>query len=264
MEQNLLEIKNGFNFRDIGGYPTTDGRIIKMHKVVRSGKLSSLSKDDLNYLNDYGVRVDIDFRSPNEQQEYPDKVPSMAKYINDSVFPADETNSTAKDQMRKQAFKEDPEAGYNDMLKSYKDIVLASSAQHAYRVFFDELLANSTDGEAVLFHCTAGKDRTGMGAVYLMSVLGVSDEIIREDYLSSNKHLILNQQNKQKLYHELGPVFLKNIEALTHVYDEYLDTALNIIRAESGNVRNYVERVLKVTPQQQRDLRKIYLTDKEQ
>ena len=99
-----------------------------------------------------------------------------------------------------------------------------------------------------------------MAAVYLMTILGVPDEIIREDYLSSNKHLALNQQNKQKLYHDLGPVFLKNIEALTHVYDEYLDTALNVIRAEAGNVRNYVEQVLKVTPQQQRDLKKIYLT----
>ena len=67
-----------------------------------------------------------------------------------------------------------------------------------------------------------------MGAIYLLSVLGVSDEIIREDYLSSNKHLALNQQNKQKLYQELGPILLKNVELLTHVYDEYLDTALNI------------------------------------
>lgn len=264
MEQHLLEIKNGFNFRDIGGYPTIDGKMIKMHKAVRSGMLNPLSDDDLNYLNEYGIRVDVDFRSPNEQEEYPDKVPSMAKYVNDSVFPSDETNSTAKNQMRKQAFKEDPEAGYHDMLNSYKDIVLAPSAQHAYRIFFDELLANSTDDEAVLFHCTAGKDRTGMGAVYLMTILGVPDEIIREDYLSSNKHLALNQQNKQKLYHDLGPIFLKNVEALTHVYDEYLDTALNVICAEAGNVHNYVEQVLKVTPQQQRDLKQIYLTDNEQ
>lgn len=262
MEQHVLKIKNGFNFRDIGGYPTIDGQIIKMHKAVRSGMLNSLSDDDLGYLNRYGVRVDIDFRSPSEQDEYPDKIPSMAKYVNDSVFPEDETNSTAKNQMRKQAFKEDPEAGYRDMLKSYKDIVLAPSAQHAYRVFFDKLLANSHDNEAVLFHCTAGKDRTGMGAVYLMTVLGVPDKIIREDYLSSNQHLALNQKNKQELYHDFGPIFLKNVEALTHVYDEYLDTALNVIHAEAGSVHHYVEQVLKVTPQQQRDLKKIYLTDK--
>lgn len=262
MEQHLLKIKNGFNFRDIGGYPTMDGRMIKMHKAIRSGMLNPLSEKDLNYLNDYGVRVDVDFRSKDEQENFPDKVPSMAEYVNDSVFPEDETNSTAKAQMRKKAFKEDPEAGYKNMLQSYKDIVLAPSAQHAYRVFFDKLLANTQDNEAVLFHCTAGKDRTGMGAVYLLSVLGVSDEIIREDYLSSNRHLALNQQNKQELYKDLGPIFLKNVESLTHVYDEYLDTALNIIKAEEGSVLNYVENVLKVTPEQQQDLKKIYLTDK--
>ena len=65
--------------------------------------------------------------------------------------------------MRKQAFKEDPEAGYHDMLNSYKDIVLAPSAQHAYRVFFDELLANSADGEAGSFPLYGRKrpDRNG-------------------------------------------------------------------------------------------------------
>jgi len=83
MKQHLLEVKNGFNFRDIGGYPTNDGKMIKMHKAVRSGMLNPLSDDDLNYLNEYGVRVDVDFRSPSEQEEYPDKVPSMAKYVND-------------------------------------------------------------------------------------------------------------------------------------------------------------------------------------
>lgn len=262
MEQNVLNIEKGFNFRDIGGYETQDGKIIKMHKVVRSGMLYTLNEHDLTYLNDYGVRYDIDFRSKEEQKEMPDKIPSKAEYISDPVFPEDETNSTEKAQMRKKAFLEDPNAGYNNMIQSYKDIVIAPSAQKAYRVFFDKLLENDQDDQVVLFHCTAGKDRTGMGAVYLMSILGIPADVIREDYLSSNKHLILNQQNKKQMYQKLGDTFLKNIESLTTVSEEYLDTALNIIKSEYGSIINYLEKVLQVTPQQQADLKKIYLQDK--
>lgn len=261
MKQHQLKIQGGFNFRDLGGYPTKDGQVIKMHKIVRSGKLGQLKKNDLEYLNQYGIRVDIDFRSLKEQRDCPDKVPPLARYVNDPVFQEDETDSTARDQMRKEAFKTDPSTGYHDMLRSYKDIVLNSNSQHAYRIFFDELLANDQDDSGVLFHCTAGKDRTGMGAVYLLSILGVPDEIIRKDYLSSNQYLKINQQQKQDLYRHLGPVFLKNIEAITHVYDEYLDAALNIIKSEFGSVVSYLEQVIKVTPEQQRALKQIYLID---
>lgn len=260
MEQHLLNIQGGLNFRDLGGYPTKDGQVIKMHKVIRSAKLGTLEKQDLDYLNQYGIRVDIDFRSLKEQHDCPDKVPSLARYVNDPVFQEDETDSTARDQMRKEAFKTDPTTGYHDMIRSYKDIVTNPNSQHAYRIFFDELLANDQDDSGVLFHCTAGKDRTGMGAVYLLSLLGVPDEVIRQDYLSSNQYLKVNQQQKQDLYHDLGPTFLKNIEAITHVYDEYLDTALDIIKTEFGNVINYLEQVVKITPKQQRDLKQIYLT----
>ncbi|MGX5378259.1 tyrosine-protein phosphatase [Ligilactobacillus sp. LYQ135] len=261
MAQHLLDIQKGFNFRDIGGYQTTDGKLIKTHKLVRSGMLNQLNEHDLQYLNDYGVRVDIDFRSKEEQEEFPDKVPTKAKYISDSVFPEDETNSTQKNQLRKKIFLEDPNAGYNNMIKSYKDIVLSTSAQKAYRHYFDELLANTQDHEAVLFHCTAGKDRTGMAAVYIMSILGVDQATIRQDYLASNQHLLINQQNKQEMYKDYGEVFLKNIEALTKVCDDYLNTALKIINDEYGSIVQYLQTALKVTPTQQKDLKKIYLVE---
>lgn len=259
MKQHLLDIQQGFNFRDLGGYQTKDGHQVKMHKVVRSGMLNNLNDHDLQYLIDYGVKVDIDFRSIEEQKSMPDKVPTGVRYLSDPVFPKDATKSNEKAALRKKAFLNDPKAGYENMLQSYKDIVLSPSAQHAYRVFFDELLANEKDGEAVLFHCTAGKDRTGMGAVYLLSILGVPDDVIRADYLSSNKHLLLNQQNKQKMYQELGETFLQNIEDLTRVCDEYLDTALDLIKAESGSVVQYLEDKIKVTPAQQAKLKEIYL-----
>ena len=68
LEPFVLNIKNGLNFRDLGGYKTKSGQVIKSRKIIRSARLSELSDDDLQYLTDYGLTTDIDFRSPEEQK----------------------------------------------------------------------------------------------------------------------------------------------------------------------------------------------------
>ena len=114
MKQHLLDIQQGFNFRDLGGYQTKDGHQVKMHKVVRSGMLNNLNDHDLQYLIDYGVKVDIDFRSIEEQESMPDKVPAGVRYLSDPVFPKDATKSNEKAALRKKAFLNDPKAGYEN------------------------------------------------------------------------------------------------------------------------------------------------------
>lgn len=76
MEQKplLLDIKHGFNFRDLGSYETLDGRKIKKHKILRSANLAYLSERDVNYLDDYGLRYDVDFRSISEKEVEPDRI----------------------------------------------------------------------------------------------------------------------------------------------------------------------------------------------
>ena len=59
----LINITNGRNFRELGGYETISGKKIKFHKILRSGHLADLSEDDRSYLTNYGVKYDIDFRS---------------------------------------------------------------------------------------------------------------------------------------------------------------------------------------------------------
>ena len=94
MEPFVLNIKNGLNFRDLGGYKTKSGQVIKSRKIIRSARLSELSDDDLQYLTDYGLTTDIDFRSPEEQAAEPDRYPENTTYHFVPVFPTDETKSS--------------------------------------------------------------------------------------------------------------------------------------------------------------------------
>lgn len=257
----LLNIHHGFNFRDMGGYTTADMHTIKKHKLIRSGKLDELSDRDVRFLSDYGVRFDVDFRSADEKKAEPDRIPTGASYFSLPVFPTDETKVSKTQEDEFKQFALDPHAGYKNMLQTYADMVLQSDAQKAYRQFFDVLLSNPDDGNALLFHCSAGKDRTGMGAVYLMSALGVDMHTIKQDYIAANNYIqtplkqILNHVEKQGANANLQ----QSITDLWTVKEDYLDSALHAIDSNYGDMRNYLHTALDLSTEQVADLQRIYL-----
>lgn len=257
----LLEMKNGFNFRDIGGYQTKDNRTLKYHKLIRSASLAELSPEELVYLDEYGMRHDVDFRSPAECQAAPDLLPENVHYHFMPVFPIDETRSTQKSWEERERYNTDPALGVAEMKSAYADIVLADSARVAYRKFFDVLLANDKENESVLFHCSMGKDRTGMGAVYVLTALGVDEQTIRKDYLASNEYLRpLREINLNKAKQAAKtPYFVANIRSLGRVSNAYLDHALLLIKKEYGSVNDYLRNELMLNDKQLQDLQKIYL-----
>lgn len=260
-EQRILTMEQGINFRELGGYQTKDGHTIKWHKLIRSGSLSDLTATDLTTLDQYGVRYDIDFRSPKEVLDEPDRVPGNAKYVYAPVFNVDETkNSDGQDKMAADLEKH-PASGYRHMLKVCRMVANEQHAKKEYRRFFDNLLANDQPDEALLFHCTAGKDRTGMGAVYLLTALGVDFATIRQDYILTNAASVqridgaVAAAQKQGLSAEA----VASIKALWSVNDDYLDAALAEIKRQSGNLEHYLRTELKLTKQEVTDLRRIYL-----
>lgn len=257
----LLNIHHGFNFRDLGGYQTKAGQTLRAHKLIRSGRLNELSTRDQQYLADYGLAYDVDFRSPQEQSDAPDRVPDGVAYHFDPVFATDETKASIKaEELRRQALAKDPLGGFRNMVNTYADLVLLPSAQKAYRQFFDLLLANDGD-QALLFHCSAGKDRTGMGAVYLLTALGVDPVTVRRDYLASNLYL---GEESERMVNEAratgaGPALIASTRSLGGVANEYLDSALMTIDSNFGSLEHYLSDALQITPAQRRDLRAIYL-----
>ncbi|WP_179394805.1 tyrosine-protein phosphatase [Lacticaseibacillus absianus] len=254
----LLQIHHGFNFRDLGGYQTTDGRTVADHRLVRASKLDQLSDRDQAYLTDYGVTLDVDFRSPEERDTAPDRVPAGAAYHFDPVFPTDETQVTTWAEEQK-TFAFDAQGGYKNMLRTYQDIITNPQSQTAYRKFFDLALANPTG--ALLFHCSAGKDRTGMGAAFVLAALDVPEATIRADYLTTNRYVgpavddVLTQAKAQGANANMQT----SLRDLWIAREEYLDAALATVTAQYGNMRRYLSQALDLTDGEVAQLKRLYL-----
>ena len=263
LTNQLIGITSGRNFRELGGYETMSGKKIKMHKLLRTGNLADLSPFDKQFLTYYGVKYDVDFRSKEEVDNQPDRVPDGVEYIYDPVFSEDLTNSSKSlNDLNKQAH-DDADFGFNHMHYAYEDMIESESAQNAYRKFFEVLLKNDVDGESVIFHCTAGKDRTGFGALLALSALGVPYSTIKKDYLLTNittkdfvdsmiEHARQNGRNEN---------VLQSIRDIQSVRPEYLVHAVKVLNDEYGSINDYLRDVMKLSSVDIMQLRDIYLED---
>ncbi|MFD1417715.1 tyrosine-protein phosphatase [Companilactobacillus keshanensis] len=175
--KRILNLEGAINLRELGGYKTTSGQQIKYNKLLRSGDISNLTPQALNYLKKYGLKYVVDFRSEREQNSWTDQNTNFYKIYSDPIYPLKGNGEKLMN-----AF--DSQQSYLGMI--YQSVLLDKYGQRAYKLFFDLLLENDQPNESLLFHCAAGKDRTGMGAILILKALGVDDETITKDYLLTN------------------------------------------------------------------------------
>ncbi|WP_067474069.1 tyrosine-protein phosphatase [Actinomadura hibisca] len=181
-----LHLARARNLRDVGGYRTSDGRWVRMGVFYRSNKLSDLDSTDLATLAASKVKLVVDLRNGQERWEAPDKLPPGASYKVADLIDLSKGLPTAPDLTlalllalpRLLSSSKDAEQNLG-----YRLMVNAPSAQAAYRDLITSLAAQP---ESALFHCTAGKDRTGWAAAVLLTILGVDRATIYNDYLASN------------------------------------------------------------------------------
>ncbi|MCF6160395.1 tyrosine-protein phosphatase [Furfurilactobacillus rossiae] len=254
----MLPIKNGHNFRDLGGYQTNDGRTTAWRRVVRSAKLNTLDRADLQVLSDYGVHTILDFRTNKELLSAPDRVPGGAKDYHTPILAVDDTRSSASREELRDDLSE-PGYGHRQMVQTYHEMVADDFSQNAYRMFFDYLLANQSG--AVLFHCTAGKDRTGLGAIMLLSALDVPQQTILEDYLLTRlASKAMLAENQQRLEDEGASQAVKdNVTALWTVSEDYFGAAMEEVRVQSGDMKHYLTDKIGLTPDKIEMLKQLYL-----
>ena len=162
-----------FNFRDIGGYFNKDGQQVKKGLYFRTGRQDRMTDRDLLKLSDLKISTQIDLRKPDEVSDQ-GKGPLEAmgaKYINIAVI---------------------PEGGSDQLSRLVGDTGISGKRYLGYLEFGPTswlrlfgILADESNLPVVL-HCTAGKDRTGVSTAFLLSILGVSRDVIEEDYLLTN------------------------------------------------------------------------------
>ena len=192
LTNRVVPVAGSVNLRELGGIPTADGHRIVSKQILRSGSLSGVTEQGKAQLWDYGVRVVIDFRSKSETIMAPDQLPGRVHYYHDPVYAMTAGDQDSAWQRVKNFFNHSERSRAADfdyapgLAGLYQQIILDPFSQHAYSFMFQQMLASTTPEHSVVFHCAAGKDRTGMGAGLIEKALGVSDELITQDYLLTN------------------------------------------------------------------------------
>ena len=265
-----LEFDGLQNARDISYGSIKEGRLI------RSEALTDLTEADVECLaKEYNLKAIIDLRTPEEAQKADLEIPGAAYYaiplMDVKQLGVTREEGTTEELARRAAGKADAGAGAaaagaaaagamaGFALPNLSDVYLTfvgKESQAAWTKIFD-LFADNTEG-AVLWHCTAGKDRCGLVSAAIEHCLGLSDEQIMEDYLISNEHPVVPEQ-MAALAQTLPEPARKAFDDLFIAKEEYLNSAFAYIDAHYGGMDGFLEQVCGVDAEKKARIRANYL-----
>jgi protein-tyrosine phosphatase len=251
-ERRLL-LEGTPNFRDYGGYVSSDGRRIRWGKLFRSGQLSALTARDLQFIESLDVRLVCDFRRPQERERDPSIFPEQAQpTIVD--LPIDPGSTTGfYDSVSNGNINADEMAGF--MCDINREFALEQT--HVYKTMFRHLLALE-DG-ASLVHCAAGKDRTGFAAAVVLSALGVDRQTIMADYMLTDRYFNpddeIDRISKKYQWGGSAQVMRPMLEAR----ELYLLTAFDAIDQSFSCMDEYLDVMLGVGQSERQVLQDRYL-----
>lgn len=179
--ERLLPIAGGYNFRDLGGIKAADGKTTKWGKLFRADELTHLTESDRIYLSSIPITSVIDFRSTIEMRRSPDKLPSSVKFSYPlTITPGNLTNEGIQANLLKTNID-------IHMRQMNRSLISDPACVNAYRKFFN--IIQKRLSAPIAFHCTAGKDRTGMASALLLYALGVEEKVIMSDYMASKDYI---------------------------------------------------------------------------
>lgn len=247
------QLEGACNFRDLGGLETRDGRIVKRGMIFRTDEMSRLTDADLRYLSALPLRTIVDLRTKPEIARRPNRKPAslqsmeigtldtprcladVANLHDDSIL-----NSVDKD-IQNTLGNTDAKMGTLPeeqirvaVIKLYGQMTAEPDFIAVYRRIFALLLQD--DAVPLVFHCMAGKDRTGIVAALILSALNVDEEEIMRDYLLSNVVAEKKYSKQLAVNHALRYLY--------EAHPEFLQAAFERIRNDHGTVQNYLRKIL--------------------
>lgn len=262
IERHLIPMEGGRNFRDLGGYQTDDGKQVKSGLLFRSGVLHHLSDADYRKIDALGISTVVDFRATEERQDEPTewKAGDVEMLTWDYQMTFGEGDDVLSAFANPDLGGPEAEALMGDLYR-----VMLDQQQPHYTAMFDQL-TGSDDG--LLFHCTAGKDRTGIAAALLLTALGVDRETVIADYtLSETIASLPEHQNSapalsdemDESYAFLASMSPAALDALMGTRRSYIEAALEEMAVRSGSVDAYIREELGVSEQELQQLRSNFL-----
>lgn len=244
-DRRVLRLQGASNFRDLGGYATSQGRQVRWGRIFRSDHLGRLTSEDEALLAGLGVQRVLDFRGEHERAAVPNRLatarqhvlgiePTVVQRLQDLAAAGQRLSEAVAVELMKELYR-----------------ALVHDQTHRYAEFFEHLLDNSSDTPLV-FHCTAGKDRTGFAAALTLQALGVPRHVVLQDYLLTNA-----LYQPPSLPHTDTPH--EALAVLWRVQTEFLEAAYEALDADHGGMDRYLEQRLGVNATARRALAQKYL-----
>ena len=231
----VVALQGCSNLRDLGGYRVADGRTVRFGLVFRSASLAALTEADLRAFGGIGVRTVCDLRGEREAARAPSRLPAdgATKVVRLPIEPR--VGASLRDLLARE------EATGEDVRDLLRTAYTAYATDHLprYRALFDLLLRD--ERLPLLFHCSAGKDRTGFGAALLLTALGVPRETVAADYLATNRIW--------KREHALPPNTPADVrDMLLAAHRPLLEDALDLAVSSQGGLDALLEKGLGLAP----------------
>ena len=237
-----FDLEGASNFRDLGGYPTADGRVVRWRRIFRSNHLGHLTPADIDVVRGLGVRSAFDFRGRDERAAAVCGVADITVHS----LPIEPTVVAAL-RARLAAGSLSADDALEIMRESYRNYVRLNT--HSFRALFAHLL---DDHAPLVIHCTAGKDRTGFACALVLHALGVPDEFIAEDYLLTNRFYRRDLSASTDLPDDVR-------QAIGSVEASFLTAGFDAIRTDYGDLESYLRDGLALGVGERTSLRERYL-----
>lgn len=254
--KNTSETKVTFkNFRDLGGIECAEGKKIKPGKIFRSPVLKPLSDADYFFIKEKSLDAILDLRTEIEVKEKADWVPQSCEYIHIPLFSEiDFPHLPVSKSSRKNTIFlrgdhiNDP---VQEKRKSYQVMPFAKDA-------FTRLFSLMDEGKTFVFHCTEGKDRTGVCAMMIEFAFGCTFAQILEDYLRSNKEKTIHRRSALKLL-GANEQLIDNIYYCEGVHQELLELSAAAILEKYPTPMAFLQNEYDVTHERLTQWKEFYL-----
>jgi Protein tyrosine/serine phosphatase len=244
------------NFRDLGGYPSRDGRTIRHGIFYRSGGLCFMNEEELATFKHLGIRCVIDFRTQYENERHPDPdLPGIDVYRCSGVV----SKGGEGIDFSPKGMNQIGEAGERQLevlTTYYKEMPFHNEA---FQTMVKQIVAGNVP---ICIHCATGKDRTGVGAMIILFLLGVEEETVLQDYLLSctyRQDVIERVLREKAAQIEAHPVLKELLWMKEGVTEKIGRTILQTIKERYGSDENYLIQEFGLTAQDLQDLRDTYL-----
>ena len=270
--QQFLPVEGIVNARDLGGYEVQGGLSVKTGKLIRAAHLADVTDADIAYLDSLPVALVVDFRTDMELKGKADRDIPGAKYVHlpvdvsgSSRITAEEKNSLAagqkfdvRDIVVYAAFNEKAQALVEAM---YPTLFFNPDCQRQFASFFRMVL--ETEDGAVIYHCSQGKDRTGVASALLLAALGADRETIVADFDATNRvyENDVKEYSQRVIANGGTEKELSVVKAFLGCNTENFIKALDAAREEYGSLENYLKGPIGLSDADFKTLRDRYLIE---